>query len=102
MFFNLDTAEKNSTFELFQCEIYIFFCFILQPQDAYGLEKLASEELCKHYTKDFGIECRVGRFHNIYGPFGTWKGTVLNFCWIQIMNFLCGSIWTLACKTLMP
>ncbi|KAK9218638.1 hypothetical protein WN943_007275 [Citrus x changshan-huyou] len=45
-----------------------------EPQDAYGLEKLASEELCKHYTKDFGIECRVGRFHNIYGPFGTWKG----------------------------
>ena len=46
----------------------------LQPQDAYGLEKLATEELCKHYTKDFGIECRIGRFHNIYGPFGTWKG----------------------------
>eukprot|EP00252_Welwitschia_mirabilis_P005137 TRINITY_DN1555_c0_g1_i6.p1 TRINITY_DN1555_c0_g1~~TRINITY_DN1555_c0_g1_i6.p1 ORF type:complete len:391 (+),score=79.66 TRINITY_DN1555_c0_g1_i6:415-1587(+) len=45
-----------------------------EPQDAYGLEKLASEELCKHYTKDFSIECRIGRFHNIYGPFGTWKG----------------------------
>ncbi|KAL6654014.1 hypothetical protein ACP70R_007479 [Stipagrostis hirtigluma subsp. patula] len=39
-----------------------------------GLEKLATEELCKHYTKDFGIECRIGRFHNIYGPFGAWKG----------------------------
>ncbi|KAF8388149.1 hypothetical protein HHK36_026815 [Tetracentron sinense] len=45
-----------------------------EPQDAYGLEKLATEELCKHYTKDFGVECRIGRFHNIYGPFGTWKG----------------------------
>ncbi|KAL8210297.1 hypothetical protein R6Q57_007029 [Mikania cordata] len=45
-----------------------------EPQDAYGLEKLATEELCRHYTKDFGIECRIGRFHNIYGPFGTWKG----------------------------
>eukprot|EP00270_Netrium_digitus_P017616 TRINITY_DN650_c0_g1_i2.p1 TRINITY_DN650_c0_g1~~TRINITY_DN650_c0_g1_i2.p1 ORF type:complete len:376 (+),score=48.58 TRINITY_DN650_c0_g1_i2:77-1204(+) len=45
-----------------------------EPQDAYGLEKLVTEELCKHYNKDFGIECRVGRFHNIYGPFGTWKG----------------------------
>jgi len=44
------------------------------------LEKLATEELCKHYTKDFGIECRIGRFHNIYGPFGTWKGFVLNNC----------------------
>ena len=46
----------------------------MQPQDAYGLEKLATEELCKHYLKDFGIETRVARFHNIYGPYGTWKG----------------------------
>ena len=38
-----------------------------QPQDAYGLEKLASEELCMHYDKDFGIQCRIARFHNIYG-----------------------------------
>lgn len=33
-----------------------------------------SEEMCRYYNKDFGIECRIGRFHNIYGPFGTWKG----------------------------
>ena len=46
----------------------------LQPQDAYGLEKLATEELCKHYDNDFGIACRIARFHNIYGPYGTWKG----------------------------
>jgi GDP-D-mannose 3',5'-epimerase len=45
-----------------------------QPQDSYGLEKLATEELCMHYNKDFGIECRIARFHNIYGPYGTWKG----------------------------
>jgi len=45
-----------------------------QPQDAYGLEKLASEEIAKHYMNDFGIETRVARFHNIYGPQGTWKG----------------------------
>jgi GDP-D-mannose 3',5'-epimerase len=45
-----------------------------QPQDAYGLEKLATEELCMHYEKDFGIQVRVARFHNIYGPHGTWKG----------------------------
>jgi len=44
------------------------------PQDAYGLEKLVSEELCKHYMKDFGIEVHVARFHNIYGTHGTWKG----------------------------
>jgi len=45
-----------------------------QPQDAYGLEKLVSEELHKHYSKDFGIKTRIARFHNIYGPQGTWKG----------------------------
>mmetsp|Transcript_32427 Transcript_32427/g.52503 ORF Transcript_32427/g.52503 Transcript_32427/m.52503 type:complete len:369 (-) Transcript_32427:316-1422(-) len=45
-----------------------------QPQDAYGLEKLVTEELCKHYMQDFGIEFRIARFHNIYGPFGTWCG----------------------------
>ncbi len=46
----------------------------MQPQDAYGLEKLASEELAMHYDKDFALECRIARFHNIYGPYGTWKG----------------------------
>jgi len=45
-----------------------------QPQDAYGLEKLMTEELLMHYDADFGMECRIGRFHNIYGPLGTWKG----------------------------
>jgi len=44
------------------------------PQDAYGLEKIATEELCKYYGKDFKMEFRIGRFHNIYGPQGTWKG----------------------------
>lgn len=63
--------------------------FGFQPQDAYGLEKLATEELCKHYTKDFGIECRIGRFHNIYGPFGTWKGKLsdyLNVCDVSLFD----------------
>ena len=41
---------------------------------AYGLEKLMTEELLMHYDADFGMECRIGRFHNIYGPYGTWKG----------------------------
>jgi GDP-D-mannose 3',5'-epimerase len=45
------------------------------PQDAYGLEKLVSEELCKYYGMDFPqMHFRVARFHNIYGPQGTWKG----------------------------
>jgi len=44
------------------------------PQDAYGLEKLYAEEAAKYFGKDFGIAVRIARFHNIYGPFGTWKG----------------------------
>lgn len=45
-----------------------------QPQDAYGWEKLIAERLCLHYGEEYGIETRIVRFHNIYGPLGTWKG----------------------------
>jgi GDP-D-mannose 3', 5'-epimerase len=45
-----------------------------QPQDAYGWEKLFTERLCEHYRDDYGIETRVVRFHNIFGPLGTWQG----------------------------
>ena len=45
-----------------------------QPQDAYGWEKLISERLCSHYGEDFGLETRIVRFHNIFGPLGTWDG----------------------------
>jgi nucleoside-diphosphate-sugar epimerase len=45
-----------------------------QPQDAYGWEKLIAERLCMHYRDDYGIETRVVRFHNIFGPLGTWGG----------------------------
>jgi nucleoside-diphosphate-sugar epimerase len=44
------------------------------PQDAYGWEKLISERLCMWYRQDHGIETRVARFHNIFGPKGTWDG----------------------------
>jgi nucleoside-diphosphate-sugar epimerase len=44
------------------------------PQDAYGWEKLISERLCLHYRQEYGIETRVVRFHNIFGPLGTWEG----------------------------
>ncbi len=46
----------------------------MQPQDAYGLEKLYAEQCCIHYGKDFDMECRIGRLHTSYGPLGTWKG----------------------------
>ena len=45
-----------------------------QPQDAYGWEKLIMERLCTHYREDYGLETRIVRFHNIYGPEGTWEG----------------------------
>ena len=45
-----------------------------QPQDAYGWEKLVTERLCQHYREDFGFETRIVRFHNIFGPLGTWEG----------------------------
>src|SRR4030095_14457253 len=44
------------------------------PQDAYGWEKLITERLCAHYRADYGIETRTVRFHNIFGPLGTWDG----------------------------
>jgi GDP-D-mannose 3',5'-epimerase len=44
------------------------------PQDAYGWEKLVSERLCTHFREDFGLETRIVRFHNIFGPLGTWSG----------------------------
>jgi nucleoside-diphosphate-sugar epimerase len=45
-----------------------------QPQDAYGWEKLVTEKLCEYYRDDHGIETRTVRFHNIFGPQGTWDG----------------------------
>ena len=44
------------------------------PQDAYGWEKLVMERLCTHYRLDYGLETRIVRFHNIFGPHGTWDG----------------------------
>ena len=44
------------------------------PEDGYGWEKLFSERLCRHYAEDYGLETRVVRFHNIYGPLGTYEG----------------------------
>ncbi len=45
-----------------------------QPEDGYGWEKLFSERMCRHFREDFGLETRVARYHNVYGPNGTWKG----------------------------
>jgi len=44
------------------------------PEDGYGWEKLFSERMCRHFDEDFGLVCRVARYHNVYGPHGTWAG----------------------------
>ena len=44
------------------------------PEDGYGWEKLFSERMCRHYREDFGLESHVARFHNVYGPNGTYDG----------------------------
>lgn len=44
------------------------------PEEGYGWEKLFTEKLCQYYQEDFAIETRVARFHNVYGPLGTWDG----------------------------
>ena len=43
-------------------------------EDGYGWEKLFSERMCRHFREDFGLYTRVARFHNVYGPWGTWDG----------------------------
>ena len=45
-----------------------------EPEDGYGWEKLFSERMCRHFTEDFGLDTRVARYHNVYGPFGTFDG----------------------------
>src|SRR3954454_12758259 len=44
------------------------------PEDGYGWEKLFSERMCRHFQEDFGLHTRVARYHNVYGPEGTWRG----------------------------
>lgn len=44
------------------------------PEDGYGWEKLFSERMCRHFEEDFGLICRVARYHNVYGPLGTYTG----------------------------
>jgi nucleoside-diphosphate-sugar epimerase len=44
------------------------------PEDGYGWEKLFGERMCRHFTEDYGLETRVARYHNVYGPHGTYDG----------------------------
>jgi nucleoside-diphosphate-sugar epimerase len=44
------------------------------PEDGYGWEKLFSERMCRHFSEDYGVDTRVARYHNVYGPNGTYEG----------------------------
>jgi GDP-D-mannose 3',5'-epimerase len=65
-------ADKQKTFEARSlCEED---AYPAMPEDGYGWEKLFSERMCRHFREDFGLYARVARFHNVYGPWGTWFG----------------------------
>jgi GDP-D-mannose 3', 5'-epimerase len=65
------------------------------PEDGYGWEKLFSERMCRHYLEDFGLVTRVARYHNVYGPHGTYDGgrekAPAAICRKVIQAKLCGS-----------
>jgi GDP-D-mannose 3',5'-epimerase len=65
-------GEKQSTFEA--PSLKEEDAYPAMPEDGYGWEKLFSERMCRHFREDFGLRTRVARFHNVYGPWGTWYG----------------------------
>ena len=65
-------ASKQTTFEA--PSLKEEDAYPAMPEDGYGWEKLFSERMCRHFREDFGLYTRVARFHNVYGPWGTWFG----------------------------
>lgn len=65
-------ADKQRTFEA--PSLKEEDAYPAQAEDGYGWEKLFSERMCRHFREDFGLYTRVARFHNVYGPWGTWFG----------------------------
>jgi nucleoside-diphosphate-sugar epimerase len=67
--YNADKQRDTNVTALKEADAYP-----AMPEDGYGWEKLFSERMCRHFREDFGIVTRVARFHNVYGPLGTWDG----------------------------
>jgi nucleoside-diphosphate-sugar epimerase len=67
--YNADKQKSEDVVPLKEADAYP-----AMPEDGYGWEKLFSERMCRHFREDFGLYTRVARFHNVYGPFGTWEG----------------------------
>lgn len=65
-------ADKQKTFE--PPSLKEEDAYPAMPEDGYGWEKLFSERMCRHFREDFGLRTRMARFHNVYGPWGTWYG----------------------------
>ena len=67
--YNADKQKSDDVVPLKEADAYP-----AMPEDGYGWEKLFSERMCRHFREDFGLDTRVARFHNVYGPYGTWDG----------------------------
>src|SRR5215813_8847003 len=65
-------AERQKTFEA--PSLKEEDAYPAMAEDGYGWEKLFSERMCRHFREDFGLATRMARFHNVYGPHGTWDG----------------------------
>ena len=65
------SKQANKTTD---CQLKESDAYPAMPEDGYGWEKLFSERMCRHFREDFGLETRVARFHNVYGPHGTFEG----------------------------
>ena len=66
-----NSSKQNDTFVLGLKEDD---AYPADPEDGYGWEKLFSERMCRHFSEDFDLETRVARYHNVYGPLGTYDG----------------------------
>ena len=67
--YNADKQRDENVTALKEADAYP-----AMPEDGYGWEKLFSERMCRHFREDFGVQARMARFHNVYGPNGTWDG----------------------------
>ncbi len=67
--YNIDKQRSEDVVPLRESDAYP-----AMPEDGYGWEKLFSERMCRHFREDYGLQTRVARFHNVYGPHGTFDG----------------------------
>jgi nucleoside-diphosphate-sugar epimerase len=67
--YNQDKQKDENVVALKESDAYP-----AEAEDGYGWEKLFSERMCRHFREDFGLETRMVRYHNVYGPDGTWEG----------------------------